>query len=75
LEIKEEFVKIYKPSENENLAARDDKFLEKDLLNSFDSSKKIVDDFKMLRPKMTAFVLRSIITAGEDKMKQRYRPE
>jgi len=37
LEIKEEFVKIYKPSENENLAARDDKFLEKDLFNLIDS--------------------------------------
>ena len=39
---------------------KDDKFIEKDLFNLVDSSKKIVDDFKMLRPKMTAFVLQSI---------------
>ena len=50
---------------------KDDKFIEKDLFNLVDSSKKIVDDFKMLRPKMTAFVLQSIIRAGEEKIKER----
>ena len=68
LEIKEGFLKPYKPSEAEKLAARDNKFIEKDLFNLIDSSKKIVDDFKMLRPKMTAFVLQSITPCqrGED---------
>jgi hypothetical protein len=37
--------------------------------------KKIVDDFKNLKPKMTAFVLQSITPAGEEKIKERYRPE
>ena len=50
LEIKEYILKPYKPSEADELAARDDKFIEKDLFNLIDSSKKIVDDFKMLRP-------------------------
>ena len=58
LEIKEDFIKPYKPSE-----------AEKDLFNLIDSSKKIVDDFKMLRPKMTAFVLQSINPAEEEKIK------
>jgi hypothetical protein len=44
LEIKEECVKPYKPSEDKKCAARDDKFLEKVLLNSINSSEKIVDD-------------------------------
>ena len=60
LAIKEDFVTPYKPSEADKLAARDDKFIEKDLFNLIDSSKKIVDDFKNLKPKMTAFVLQSI---------------
>jgi len=71
LEIKEDFLKPYKPSEDDKLAARDDKFFEKDLLNLIDSSKKIVDDFKMLSTKMTAFVLQSITPAGEEKIKER----
>jgi hypothetical protein len=75
LEIKEDFLKPYKHSEAEKLAARDDKFIEKDVFNLIDSSKKIVDDFKMLRPKMTVFVLQSITPAGEEKIKERYRPE
>ena len=75
LEIKEGFLKPYKPSEAKKLAARDNKFIEKDLFNLIDSSKKIVDDFKMLRPKMTAFVLQSITPAREEKIKERYRPE
>ena len=86
LEIKEDILKPYKPSEADELAARDDKFIEKDLFNLIDSSKKIVDDFKMFRPKMTAFVLQSITPAGkvpsrkikeryQEKIKERYRPE
>jgi len=75
LEIKEDFLKPYKPSEADKLKARDDKFIVKDLFNLIGSSKKIVDDFKMLRPKMTAFVLQSITPAGEGKIKERYRPE
>jgi hypothetical protein len=51
LEIKEDFLKPYKPSEADKLAARDDKFIEKDLFNLIDSSKKIIDDSKMLRSK------------------------
>jgi hypothetical protein len=39
------------------------------------SSKKKVDNFKNLKPKMTAFVLQSITPAGEEKIKERYRPE
>ena len=70
--MKEDFLKPYKPSEADKLAARDDKFIEKDRFNLIDSSKKIVDDFKML---MTAFVLQSITPAGEEKIKERYRPE
>ena len=46
-----------------------------DLFNLIDSSKKIVDDFRMIRPKMTAFVLQSITPAGEEKIKERYRSE
>ena len=60
---------------SDKLAGRDDKFIEKDLFNLIDSSKKIVDDFKNLKPKMTAFVLQSITLAGEEKIKERYRPE
>ena len=60
LAIKEDFVTPYKPSEADKLAVRDDKFIEKGLFNLIDSSKKIVDDFKNLKPKMTAFVLQSI---------------
>ena len=36
LEIKEDFIKPYKPSEADKLAARDDKFIEKDLFNLID---------------------------------------
>jgi hypothetical protein len=75
LEIKEDFIKPYKPSEAEKREAKDDKLVEKDLFNLIDSSKKIVDDFKMLRPKMTALVLQSITPAGEEKIKERYRQE
>ena len=75
LEIKDDFVTPYKASEADKLAAKDDKFIEKDLFNMIDSSKKIVDDFKNLKPKMTAFVLQSITPAGEEKIKERYRPE
>ena len=75
LEIKDDFVTPYKASEADKLAAKDDKFIEKDLFNLIDSSKKIVDDFKNLKPKMTAFVLQSITPAGEEKIKERYRPE
>ena len=57
------------------MGSNDDKFIEKDLFNLIDSSKKIVDDFKNLKPKMTAFVLQSITPAGEEKIKERYRPE
>ena len=71
LEIKEDFLKPYKPSEDDKLAARDDKFFKEDLFNLIDSSKKIVDDFKMLSTKMTAFVLQSITPAGEEKIKER----
>ena len=60
----------YKPSEAEKREARDDKFIEKDLFNL-----KIVYDFKMLRPRMTAFVLQSVTPAGEEKIKERWRPE
>ena len=45
LEIIEDFLKPYKPSEADKIAARDDKFIVKDLFNLIDSSKKIVDDF------------------------------
>ena len=47
LAIKDDFVTPYK------LAAKDDKFVEKDLFNliDIDSSKKVVDDFKNLKPK------------------------
>jgi len=41
--IKDDFVTPYKPSEADKLAARDDKFIEKDLFNLINSSKKIVD--------------------------------
>ena len=58
--IREEYIKYFKPSEAQKAAAEDDKFVEKDLFNLIDSSKKIVDDFRMIRPKMTAFVLQSI---------------
>ena len=68
LEIEEYFLKPYKPSEAEKLAARDDKFVEKNLFNLIDSSKKIVDLFKMLKPKR-AFVLQSIIPAGKEKIR------
>jgi len=68
LEIKEEFVNPYKLSEAEKREARDDKFIEKDLFNL-----KIVYDFKMLRPKMTAFVLQSVTPVGEEKIKERCR--
>ena len=54
LEIREDFLKPYKPSEAEKREAYDDKFVEQDLFNLIDSSKKIVDDFKMLRPKMNS---------------------
>ena len=57
LEIKEDFIKPYKLSEAEKREAKDENFVKKDLFNLIDSSKKIVDDFKMLRSKMTAFVL------------------
>ena len=62
LEIREDFLKPYI-------------FVVQDLFNLIDSSKKIVDDFKMLRPTMTAYVLQSITPAGEEKIKERYRPE
>ncbi len=75
LEIIDDFVTPYKLSEADKRAAKDDKFIEKDLFNLIDSSKKIVDDFKNLKPKMTAFVLQSITPAGEEKIKERYRPE
>ena len=75
LEIKDEYLTPYKPTEVEKTAAGEDKFVEKDLFNRIDSSKKIVDDFRMIRPKMTAFVLQSITSAGEEKIKERYRPE
>ena len=66
--IKDEYLKYFKPSEEQKAAAKDDKFIEKDLFNTIDSSKKLVDDFRMIRPKMTAFVLQSIIPAGEEKI-------
>ena len=72
LAIKEDFLTPYKPSEADKLAAKDDKFIVKDLFNLIDSSKKIVDDFKNLRP---TFLLQSITPAGEEKIKDRYRPE
>ena len=75
LEIKDEYLRPYKPTEEQKAAAGVDRFLEKDLFNLIDSSKKIVDDFRMIRPKMTAFVLQSITPAGEEKIKERYRPE
>ena len=75
LEIKDEYLRPYKPTEEQKAAAGVDRFLEKDLFNLIDSSKKIVDDFRMIRPKMTAFVLQSITPAGEKKIKERYRPE
>ena len=75
LEIREDFLKPYKRSEAENREANDDISVEQDLFNLIDSSKKIVDDFKMLRPTMTAFVLQSITPAGEEKIKERYRIE
>ena len=37
----EDFVTPYKPSEADKLAARDDKFIENDLFNLIDSSKKM----------------------------------
>ena len=49
LKIKEEFVKSYKPSEDKKIAAKDDKFLEKDLFNCIDFSKNMVDDFSIIR--------------------------
>ena len=58
--IREEYINYFKPSEAQKAAAEDDKFVEKDLFNLID--KKIVDDFRMIRPKMTAFVLQR----GED---------
>ena len=73
--IRDEYINYFKPSEAQKAEAKDDKFIEKDLFNLIDSSKKIVDDFRMIRPKMTAFVLQSITPAGEEKIKERYRPE
>ena len=43
LAIKDDFATPYKPSEADKLAARDDTFIEKDLFNLINSSKKIVD--------------------------------
>ena len=72
--IRDEYINYFKPSEAQKAEAKD-LFNEKDLFNLIDSSKKIVDDFRMIRPKMTAFVLQSITPAGEEKIKERYRPE
>ena len=58
--IREEYINYFKPSEVQKAAAKDDKFIEKDLFNLIDSSKKDVDDFRMIRPKMTAFELRRL---------------
>jgi hypothetical protein len=71
----ERLYQAYKPSEAEKCEAKDDKFVENDLFNLIDSSNKIVDDFKMLRPKMTTFVLQSITPSGDEKIKERYRQE
>jgi len=40
LEIKEDFLKPYKPSEADKLAARYDKFIEKDLFNLIDLARR-----------------------------------
>jgi len=65
-EIKEEFLRPHKPTEAEKAATGVDRFLEKNPFNRIDSSNKIIDDFRMIRRKMTAFVLQSITPAGEE---------
>ena len=38
-------------------------------------SMKLIEDFRMIRPKMTSYVLQSITEAGEKTLKERYRLE
>jgi len=69
LEIKDEYPRPYKPTYEQKV----DRFLKKYLFKLIDC--KIVDDFRMLHPKMTAFVLHNITPAVEAKIKERYHPE
>jgi len=55
----------YKPSENERVSANGDKFDEKVLVCTVESRMKLVDDFRMIRSKMTSYVLQFITETGE----------
>ena len=75
MKIDEEFVTYYKPSADERASANEDKFAEKILTCTVESRMKLVEDFKMIRPKMTSYVMQSITEAGEKTLKERYRLE
>ena len=70
MKIDEDFVTYYKPSEEERASANEDKFAEKILTCTVESRMKLVEDFRMIRPKM-----QSITEAGEKTLKERYRLE
>jgi hypothetical protein len=69
------FITYYKPSENERASANEDKFAEKILTCTVESRMKLVEDFRMIRPRMTSYVMQSITEAGEKTLKERYRLE
>jgi hypothetical protein len=75
MKIDEDFVTYYKPSEEERASANEDKFAEKILTCTVESRMKLVEDFRMIRPKMTSYVMQSITEAGEKTLKERYRLE
>jgi len=75
MKIDESFVTYYKPQEDEIESAKEDKFAEKVLACTIESRMKLVDDFRMIRPKMTSYVLQSITEAGEKTLNERYRLE
>ena len=69
--VDEDFVTYYKPSEEERASANEDKFAEKILTCTVESRMKLVEDFRMIRPKMTSYVMQSITEAGEKTLKER----
>ena len=75
LKINTEFVEYYQPSAEERASANEDKFAEKVLTCTVESRMKLVDDFRMIKPKMESYVLESITEAGEKALKERYRLE
>jgi len=73
MKLDEEFVTYCKPSEDERPSVNDDKFAEKVLTCTIESRMKLVEDFKMIRPQVTSYVLQSIEEAGEMTLKERCR--